>query len=61
MICLISHKINAKYVIIFQTRNTAMGIRKKIQQQFYFYFCCRKVRYSGITTAKLFKHGNYLK
>ena len=42
MICLISHKINAKYVIIFQTRNTAMGIRKKIQQQFYFYFCCRK-------------------
>ena len=39
MICLISHKINAKYVIIFQTRNTAMGIRKKIQQQFYFYFC----------------------
>ena len=33
---------------------SAMKIRKKIWQQFYFYFC-------GHTMTKIFKHGNYLK
>ena len=44
---------------------TAMGIRKKCDANFIFtYFIFTvvvKVRYGGITTAKIFKHVNYLK
>ena len=40
---------------------TAMGIRKKYDANFIFTFVVIKVRYGGITTAKIFKHGNYLK
>ena len=40
-----------------------MGIKKKIQWQFYFYFCRRKgqIYTAALQTAKIFKHGNYLK
>ena len=31
---------------------TAMGIRKKIQWQFYFYFCCRKGQIQGHYNGK---------
>ena len=34
---------------------------KKYDGNFLFTFGIVKVRYSGITTAKIFKHGNYLK
>ena len=40
---------------------TAMGIREKYYANFIFTFVFVKVRYGGITTAKIFKHGNYLK
>ena len=39
----------------------AMGIRKKIRRQFYFYFCRRKGQIRRHYKAKIFKHGNYLK
>ena len=34
---------------------------KKYDGNFIFTFAVVKVRYGGITTAKMFKHGNYLK
>ena len=34
---------------------------KKYDSNFIFPFAVLKVRYGGITTAKIFKHGNYLK
>ena len=34
---------------------------KKYNSNFIFTFAVVKVRYGGITTAKIFKHGNYLK
>ena len=34
---------------------------KKYDSNFIFFFAAVKVRYGGITTAKIFKHGNYLK
>ena len=34
---------------------------KKYDSNFIFTFAVVKVRYGGITTAKNFKHGNYLK
>ena len=34
---------------------------KKYDSNFIFTFAAIKVRYGGITTAKMFKHGNYLK
>ena len=45
---------------------SAMGIREKYDGNFIFTFAIftfvkLKVRHSGITTAKIFKHGNYLK
>ena len=39
---------------------SAMGIRKKYDGNFIFTFAVIKVRYGGITMAKIFKHGNYL-
>ena len=40
---------------------TAMRIRKKYDRNFIFTFAVVKVKYGGITTAKIFKHGNCLK
>ena len=42
---------------------SAIGIREKYDGNFIFTFAIvkLKVRHSGITTAKIFKHGNYLK
>ena len=34
---------------------------KKYDGNFIFTFVVVKVRYGGITTVKIFKHGNYLK
>ena len=34
---------------------------KKYNSNFIFTFAIEKVRYGGITAAKIFKHGNYLK
>ena len=39
----------------------AWELRKKYDGNFIFTFAVIKVRYSGITMAKIFKHGNYLK
>ena len=39
----------------------AMGIRKKYDSNFIFTFAIVKVRYDGITTAKIFNYGNLLK
>ena len=36
-------------------------IGKKYDGNFIFTFAVLKVRYGGITTAKIFKHGNHLK
>ena len=36
-------------------------LRTKYDGNFIFTFVVLKVRYSGITTAKIFKHGKYLK
>ena len=41
--------------------HAAMGIRKKYDGNFVLAFAVVKVRYGGITRAKIFKHGNYLK
>ena len=40
---------------------TAMGIRKSYDGNFIFTLAIVKVRYGDITTAKILKHGNYLK
>ena len=37
------------------------GLGKKYDGNFIFTFAVAKVRYGGITTAKIIKHGNYLK
>ena len=37
------------------------GLGKKYDCNFIFIFAVEKVRYGGITTAKIIKHGNYLK
>ena len=41
--------------------STAMGIRKKCDDNFIFTFIVVKVRYGVIAEAKTFEHGNYLK
>ena len=40
---------------------TAMGIRERYDSNVIFTFAIVKVRSDGITTAKIFKHENYLK
>ena len=38
-----------------------LELGKKYDGNFIFTFTVVKIRYGGITTAKIFKHGNYLK
>ena len=49
----------------FRISSVASGqpweLGKKYDGNFIFTFAVVKVRYGGITTAKIFKHGNYLK
>ena len=51
---------SANYETIFlQMQPWELG--KKYDDNFNFIFAFAKVRYGGITTAKIFKHGNYQK
>ena len=44
-----------------QCKTQPWELRKKYDGNFIFTFAVVKVRYGGITTAKIFKHENYLK
>ena len=47
------------FLIMYMLEPWELG--KKYDGNFIFTFAVVKVRYGGITTAKIFKHGNYLK
>ena len=47
------------FLIMYMLEPWELG--KKYDGNFIFTFAVVKVRYGGITTTKIFKHGNYLK
>ena len=57
-----NHSINAqKHAVLARFLNQPWKLGKKYDNNFIFTFAVVKVRYGGITAAKIFKHGNYLK
>ena len=50
------------YIIVYYWKyHQPWELGKKYDGDYIFTFAVVKVRYGGITTAKIFKHGNYLK
>ena len=50
-----------KIPLTFAYHSQPWELGKQYDGNFIFTFVIVKVRYGGITTAKIFKHGNYLK